>query len=124
VEWLAQLPPDLAQVGMKGAFNSWGAVDPIGMKDWVENSEASTISDQARRSLADVVSQDDILDSIDLALGISTSEERNDAVARYFRQWRKKDDASAQEWLGAAWQVIPTDLQERLEREQLLKVAP
>jgi hypothetical protein len=124
VEWLAQLPPDLAQVGMKGAFNSWGAVDPIGMKDWVENSEASTISDQARRSLADVVSQDDILDSIDLALGISTSEERNDAVARYFRQWRKKDDASAQEWLGAAWQVIPADLQERLEREQLLKVAP
>jgi len=124
VEWLAQLPPELAQVGMTGAFNSWGAVDPGGMRDWVENSEASTISDQARRSLADVVSQNDILDSIDLALGISTSQERNDAVARYFRQWRKTDDASAQEWLGEAWQVIPPDLQERLKREQLLKVAP
>jgi hypothetical protein len=124
VEWLAGLSPELAQVGVIGAFNSWAAVDPYGMWDWVENSEPSIVSDQARRSLADVRSQDDILDSIDLALGISSEEERNDAVARYFKRWRKSDDASAQEWLSEYWGVIPPDLQERLNKEQLSKIAP
>lgn len=124
VDWLAGLSPELAQVGVTGAFNSWAAVDPYGMWDWLENAEPSIVTDQARRSLADVRSQDDILDSMDLALGISTSKERNDAVARYFRQWRKTDDASAQEWLNDYWSVIPPDLQKRLNQEQLLKVNP
>ncbi len=88
------------------------------MRDWVENSEQNAISDAARRSLADVLSQNSILDSIDVAMGIGSTEDRNDAVARYFRQWRKSDDASAQEWLGVAWEVMPVDLQERLQKEQ------
>ncbi len=124
VEWLSSLPPDLAEVGMVGAMNSWGVVDPTGMRNWVENSAPSAITDSARRSLADVLAQDNLLDSIDIAMGISGQQERNDAVARYFRQWRKVDDASAQEWLGMAWEVMPPDLQDRISVEQRANVIP
>ena len=123
VEWLMGLPPELASEGLTGAFNSWGSVDAAGMRDWVESTEVSAVSDQARKSLADVLSRQDILGSIEGAMGISSAVERNDAVARYFREWRKVDDASAQEWLGEAWAVMPVDLQERVEREQRARVA-
>ncbi len=124
IEWLAQLPVDEAQLGLKGAFNSWGVVDRAGMMDWVESSDPSDIVDQARRSLADVVSQDDILTAIDLSMGISNSTTRNDAVARYYRHWRKLDDASAQEWIGVVWGEIPADMKDRLDREQRAIVVP
>ncbi len=124
IEWLAQLPVEEAQVGLTGAFNSWGVVDRGGMMDWVENSEPSEIVDQARRSLADVVSQDNILSAIDLSMGISDSTARNDAVARYYRHWRKVDDASAQEWIGEVWSEVPADLKLRLDREQRSPVNP
>ena len=59
---------DEARVGLVGAFNSWAAVNPNEMLAWIETAETSGISDLGRRSLADVVSQDDILTSIDLAM--------------------------------------------------------
>jgi len=124
IEWLASLPLQDAETGLKGAFNSWGVVDRSGMMDWVESAEASTIVDQARRSLADVVSQDDILSAIDLSMGISDETTRIDAVARYFRHWRKVDDASAQEWLNEVWSEAPLGLQDRLEREQKSIIVP
>jgi hypothetical protein len=124
IEWLASLPYQEAETGLKGAFNSWGVVDRPGMMDWVESAEASTIVDQARRSLADVVSQDDLLLAIDLSMGISDETARVDAVARYFRHWRKLDDASAQEWLNEVWSEAPAELQERLDQEQKAIVVP
>ncbi len=124
IEWLAELPLEEAQAGLKGAFNSWGAVDRGGMQDWVENAEPSDVVDQARRSLADVVSQDDILSAIDLSMGISDTTARNDAVARYYRHWRKIDDASAQEWINEVWREAPSDLKDRLAREQKAIVIP
>ena len=41
---------------------------------------------------------------------------RDDAAARYFRQWRKFDDASAQEWLTQNWSTLAPSTQQRLTR--------
>lgn len=124
IEWLAALPIEEAQAGLTGAFNSWAVVDQSGMRDWVESAQSSEVVDQARRSLADVVSQDNILSAIDLSMGISDPVNRADAVARYYRHWRKVDDASAQEWIGEVWNEIPAGLQSRLDRERAAKITP
>jgi len=124
IAWLSTLPAQEAQTGLVGAFNSWGAVDPRGMRDWIENTDQSVISDLGRRSLADILSQDDILTSLDLAMGIGSSIEQTDAVSRYFRYWRKIDDTSAQEWYGAMEPSLPPDLRDRLQKDLAAQLAP
>ncbi len=117
ISWLSTLPIDEAKVGLVGAFNSWAAINPGEMNAWIQTTEASGISDLGRRSLADVVSQEDILTSIDLAMGIKASQEKVDAVSRYFRHWRKTDDRSAREWYQALESSLPEDLRDRLRRD-------
>ncbi len=118
ITWLSQLEPDLALPAMEGAFNSWAAVGPDSMRDWIENSEITFISDQARRSLADVLSQDNAFEAIEISLGITDAKLRNDSVARYFRYMRKTDEASAQEWASEILPHLPEDLQQRIQLEQ------
>lgn len=124
IGWLSTLSLEEAEVGLVGAFNSWAAVSPGEMLAWVESTEASGISDLGRRSLADVISQDDILTSIDLAMGIRPSPERTDAVSRYFRHWRKVDDTSAREWYQAMESSLSSELRERLNRDLQDRIPP
>jgi hypothetical protein len=124
IAWLSTLSLEEAQTGLVGAFNSWGAVDPRGMRDWIENTDPSVISDLGRRSLADVLSQDDILTSLDLAMGIGSSVEKTDAVSRYFRHWRKIDDTSAQEWFQAMEPSLSPGLRVRLQQDLAAQLAP
>ena len=124
IAWLGTLSAEEAQVGLVGAFNSWGAVDPRGMHDWIENTDQSVISDLGRRSLADILSQNDILTSLDLAMGIGSSTEQTDAVSRYFRHWRKIDDTSAQEWYQAMEPSLSPDLRDRLQQDLAAQLAP
>lgn len=114
VEWLGSLDPSEAEAGLVGALNSWAAVDPIGIRGWIENSAATSFSDPARRSLADVLSQGNVMGAMEVAVGIADEQARADALARYFRLWRKTDDASAQEWLAANWDLFNPTSQKRL----------
>ena len=117
LNWLATLPGDLTAEGVVGAYNSWAAVDAIGLREWVDSQPVSPSMDPARLSLADVLAESDITSSLTLAFGLSNPEGRDDAVARYFHEWRKVDDASAQEWLQQSWATLSTSTQERLTRE-------
>ncbi|RKX35678.1 MAG: hypothetical protein DRP71_02730 [Verrucomicrobia bacterium] len=124
IAWLSTLSLEEAQVGLVGAFNSWGAVDPGGMRDWIDNTDQSDISDLGRRSLADILSQDDILTSLDLAMGIGSSTEQTDAVSRYFRHWRKIDDTSAREWFQAMEPSLSPTLRTRLQKDLAAQLVP
>ncbi|MEZ5276070.1 MAG: hypothetical protein R3F07_06810 [Opitutaceae bacterium] len=124
IGWLSTLPMDEARVGLVGAFNSWAATDPREMREWVQTTDASTIADLGRRSLADVVSQDDILTSLDLAMGIGSIDERSDAVSRFFRLWRKVDDVSAQEWYRAIEPALTAELRTRLQQDLADRIVP
>ena len=118
LEWLHSLPSPLAADAVTGAFNSWAGTDPVGLREVVDGSPASPEMDIARLALADVLAATDISSSISLAFGISSPTGRDDAAARYFRQWRKFDDASAQEWLTQNWATLEPSTQQRLTREQ------
>lgn len=118
LEWLHSLPGPLAADGVTGAFNSWAGTDPAGLREVVDGSPASPEMDVARLALADVLAATDISSSIGLAFGITSATGRDDAAARYFRQWRKFDDASAQEWLAQNWATFEPSTQQRLTREQ------
>lgn len=124
IGWLSTLSLEEAEIGLVGAFNSWAAVSPNEMLAWIDSTEASGISDLGRRSLADVISQDDILTSIDLAMGIRPSPEKTDAVSRYFRHWRKIDDTSAREWYQAMESSLPSELRDRLSRDLQDRIPP
>jgi hypothetical protein len=118
IDWLHTLPGPLAADGVTGAFNSWAGTDAAGLREVVDGSPASPEMDVARLALADVLAATDISSSISLAFGISSPTGRDDAAARYFRQWRKFDDASAQEWLQQNWSTLDLSTQQRLTREQ------
>lgn len=118
LDWLHTLPAAIAAEGVSGAFNSWAATDAAGLREVLEGTAVSPEMDQARLALADVLAATDIGSSLDLAAGISTAPGRDDAAARYFRQWRKVDDASAQEWLGQNWGSLEPSTRARLTREQ------
>ncbi len=117
IQWLSGLESQLALPALEGAFNSWAAVQPESMRDWIESSETPSISDRARRSLADVVSQESPLEAIELSLGMSDEALRDDSVARYYRLMRKVDEASADEWYREMTSQLSFDMQTRLERE-------
>lgn len=116
--WLRTQPPELATEGYAGAYNSWAATDPIGLRQWVDTTPATPAMDQARMSLADVLASSDIGASLGLAFQISTTRGRDDAVARYYRAWRKIDNDSAQEWLTQTWSQLAPTTQQRLTVEQ------
>ena len=118
LNWLATLPANETTSAVIGAYNSWAAVDAVGLNDYVQSQPVTAAMDQPRLSLADVMAATDIQASIDLALGISTAQGRDEAVARYFRQWRKTDDPSAQAWLQQTWASLDPTTQQRLTREQ------
>ncbi|MEO8617392.1 MAG: hypothetical protein ABI600_19830 [Luteolibacter sp.] len=118
LEWLTSLPGPIASEGIIGAFNSWAATDPIGLREAVDANPTLPEMDQARLALADVLASSDISSSMTLASQISSSTGRDDATARYFRQWRKIDDTSAQEWLAQNWNSLTPSVQQRLTLEQ------
>lgn len=117
IAWLDTQPADIAASGYQGAWNSWAATDPAGLQNWIEQMPAGVQSDLARRSLADVTSAADPAAALDLALGMSP-DVQPDAVGRYFRVWRRSDDAAAQDWLTQNWNILPAATRGRMEREQ------
>lgn len=122
LDWLTSLPPDEAQEGIRGAFYSWAGTDAIGLNQWIETAPGDPLSDQARQSLGDVLTATRMPAAMNLALGMSVPGERDQAVARFFREWRKTDDPSAQEWLQASWPTLSSSTRDRLTQEQALPV--
>lgn len=122
---LAKLPAAETSDAVIGAFNSWAATDPVGLRDYVNsNAKPTPGMDQARLSLADVYSDTDVAASMQLSLGLSSPVGRDDALAHYFRHWRKVDDTSAQDWLTQNWATLPVGTQNRLVQEQNRVVVP
>jgi hypothetical protein len=118
LSWLHSLPAAVASDGITGAFNSWAATDAVGLREWVDASPPAPEMDQARLSLADVLAASDIGSSLDLTFQLSSETGRDNAAARYFRHWRRTDDASAQEWLKQNWSTLPQSTRQRLTLEQ------
>jgi hypothetical protein len=118
LEWLDAQPQEVAADGITGAFYSWAGTDPVGLREWIDAGDAGTHADRARHSLADVLSQQNVPDALDLALGMTSEVARDQAAARYFREWRKRDDASAQDWLDANWASLPDSTRGELAKEQ------
>ena len=85
---------------------------------------ADATSDRARQSLGDVLSQSNLPDALDIALGMQSPAVRDDSVARYFNEWRKRDDASAQDWLDAIWNGLPASTQQAISKVQTKLVEP
>jgi hypothetical protein len=117
IAWLDAQPAALRDRGLAGAYNSWAGTDPEGLADWVTQMPSGAPADIARRSLAEVTIPENPAAALDLALGMSPNT-RADAAGRFFRVWRRTDDAAAQEWLQQNWATLPAATRARLEREQ------
>jgi len=115
--WLGTQPAALRDRAMAGAYNSWAGTDPAGLAEWIPQLHDGAQADIARRSLAEVHISEDPAAALDLTLGMSPPAQP-DATGRYFRAWRRTDDAAAQEWLQHNWSTLPAATQTRLEREQ------
>jgi len=124
LEWLNSLPPAQSTDGVTGALYSWAGTDLGGMQDWISQSAAGSLTDLARQSLGDVLTATNQPDAMSLALGMSSEIARNEALARYFREWRKTDDASAQDWLQTNWNSLPATAQTQLTAVQGKAVMP
>jgi len=124
LEWLNSLPAEIAGDGVTGAFYSWAGTDPIGLQEWIDQVPADATSDRARQSLGDVLSESNLPDALDVALGMQSPAVRDNSVARYFNEWRKRDDASAQDWLDASWGGLPTGTQQAISKVQTKRVEP
>ena len=117
VAWLDTQPADLRTRGYSGAYNSWAGTDPEGLADWITQLPASEQADIARRSLAEVRLASDPGAALDLTLGMSPATQP-DVAGRFFRSWRRTDDAAAQEWLQANWNTLPPATQAQIAKEQ------
>ncbi len=124
LEWLGTLPPNQAAEGMKGAFYSWAATDPVGLEQWIGDIGNGSMSDQGRRSLADVRSQSDPAGALNLALGLSAPEVRDDVMARYYRKWAAANRADAGDWYDMNAAKLPATTRERLAAEAGKNKAP
>ena len=124
IEWLLTLPPTEASSGLAGAMNVWAATDAIGMYAWIEQNSDPGISDLARRSLGDVITQEDMLGAMELANNIIESNLRSDTLTRYFRHWRQKDNASANEWFMLYGPSLDDSSRRRIAAEQKRPVTP
>ncbi len=116
--WLYSLPGDLAKDGVIGAFHSWAATDATGLREWVDENPPAAEMDVARMALAEVLADSDIGSSMDLVFQLSSSTNRDNAAARYFRHWRRTDDAAAQDWLKQNWSSLEPSTRQRLTVEQ------
>jgi hypothetical protein len=94
------------------------------MRAWLVESPANPFGDQARQSLGDVLSETNLPDTMDLALGMTSEKARNEALSRYFREWRKQDDEGAQDWLQTHWESLPESSRAELAAEQSRAVIP
>jgi len=117
LEWLGTLPPNQAAEGTRGAFYSWAATDPVGLDLWIRETGVGPMNDQGRRSLADVRSQNDPAGAMDLALGLSAAEVRDDVMARYYRKWAATNRADAEDWYDMNASTLPATIRERLATE-------
>ncbi len=117
IAWIDTQPAALRDRALHGAYNSWAGTDPEGLADWISQLRDGAPADIARRSLAEVRIAEDPAAALDLALSMS-SNAQPDAAGRYFRAWRRTDDAAAQEWLQQHWTALPAATRARLEREQ------
>lgn len=116
--WLQGLPASDARDGMTGAFYSWAGTNANGMQNWIAGAPAGDLSDRARRALGDVLTASDPQASMELAMGISQGPRQEEAMGRFFREWRKNDDPSAQQWWIKNGDSLPGGVQERLAQEQ------
>ena len=116
--WLYSLPGDLAKDGVIGAFHSWAATDATGLREWVDENPPAAEMDVARMALAEVLADSDIGSSMDLVFQLSSATNRDNAAARYFRHWRRTDDAAAQDWLKQNWSSLEPSTRQRLTVEQ------
>lgn len=124
LEWLGTLPPDQAAEGTRGAFYSWAATDPVGLEQWIGETAGSPMNDQGRRSLADVRSQSDPAGAMNLALGLSSPEVRDDVMARYYRKWAAASPADAGDWYDMNASKLPPTTRDRLAAETGKPSAP
>jgi hypothetical protein len=124
LEWLNSLPSAQSTDGVTGALYSWAGTDPVGMQDWISQSAAGSLTDRARQSLGDVLTETNQPAALTLALGMNSEIIRNEALARYFREWRKRDDAAAQDWLQTNWSTLPATAQTQLATVQNKAVRP
>lgn len=120
--WLNTLPPEDAANGMEGALHSWAATDPPGLQNFVDTGGSSPLTDTARLALGDVLTDTDIPHSMDLALGISNEFQRNNALIRFYHQWRKTDPDSASEWRNSQWPTLPESTRSSLQMEEARSV--
>lgn len=116
IAWLDTQPVALRDRGLAGAYNSWAGTDPAGLQDWITQLPAGAPSDIARRSLGDVWSDSDPAAALDLVPGM-TPVTQPDTASRYFRAWRRSDDAGAQEWLEQNGEALSDATRVRLEKE-------
>lgn len=123
-DWLESLPADLAADGVTGAMYSWAGSDPVGLRQWIDESGDDPLVDRARRSLGDVVSQEAPPEAMDLALAMNSAAARDAALARYYSEWRKRDDVSAQDWLETHWTSLPAASQQTLSGIQARELQP
>lgn len=114
LEWLGTLPPNQAAEGTRGAFYSWAATDPVGLEQWIGETGVGPMNDQGRRSLADVRSQSDPAAAMNLALGLSAPEVRDDVMARYYRKWAAASPADAGDWYDMNSSKLPPTTRDRL----------
>ncbi len=114
LNWLANQPPAEAAEGINGAFHSWAATDPVGLEAYLPEAGNGEWGELARRSLADVRSQNDPAGALNLALGLTDVGTRDDSMAKYFRKWNQRESANAGDWLDMNYPQLPASTVERL----------
>jgi hypothetical protein len=123
--WLDTLPhDDTRREATRGALNSWAGTDLPGLAEWAAKQPPGPDADLAWQSLGEVQIDRDPSAALQSALSMSDPSVRSDALSRFYRRWRRSDDAGAQQWLQANWVQLPTDLQSRLAKEQQRRVVP
>ncbi len=121
--WIGTLPTGEARTeATKGALNSWAGTHPNTMREWIATQPPGPVADEARVALAAVYSDSDRAESMAQAIAISDATTRGDAASKFFRHWRKADDAAAQKWIQSEWPRLPPDVQTRLTAEQKRKL--
>lgn len=118
IAWLATLSPVEAAGALDGTFNAWAATDAVGLYQWIADAPNTLLADQARRSLGDVITQEDMFGAMDLALTIQSDALRENTLARYFRLWQRQDPASADEWMMLYGPTLDGSARVRLQAEQ------
>ena len=122
IDWLTSLPAEEAADGLTGAFYSWAGTAPVQLGEWIANDPPASLGDRARLSLGDVLTASDVPTAMDLALGMSATKASDEALSRFFRQWRKTDDPAAQDWVDANWGGLSSSARQRISQEQLREV--